>query len=150
MRGAPRRGLAGFVGAGETGRVGFGSFHARRGADGALEEQLLALAAEEKKFQDFSHHTLAHFAGRSVLGGANRPRHSEHLERALELLKYAALAIDHLIRIRTVEPEVGIFFIHEEIQFVAEGIILVEGGKSVHVQCCKAEPVPAAMEIRPL
>jgi len=145
-----RRGFPGFVSACESGWAGFRSLHVGSRSEGVFEKQLLALAAEQEKFQDFSHHALADFARGGVLGGANRSRHAEHLQRALELFQNATLAIDHLICVRTIESEVGIFFIHEEIQFVAEGIIMFKGGKSVHVEHYKAKLVPATKEAQPL
>jgi hypothetical protein len=75
-----------------------------------------------------------------MLGRPNRTRHPKHLQSPLQLLKNPPLAIQQLIPIRRLKAKLGIFLMHEAIQFIAERIVVVEGGKSVHLRSPKQKP----------
>ena len=58
----------GFIGGYQPCRRGLRRFDPRGGAHGVFQEELLALAAEKEKFEDFREDALANFRGRGVIG----------------------------------------------------------------------------------
>jgi hypothetical protein len=103
---------------------------------------LLALAAQKEKFEDFCKDAFANFGGCGVVGTFYRAGCAQKAECVLELGQNLAFAIHQKSLIIAVRTEVGIFLVHVEIQFIAEGAVLLKCGKSVHRAIFTAKGVP--------
>ncbi len=136
----------GFVGVCQTGWARLRSLEAGYGTDGIFQEELLALAAQEKELHDFRKNSLADFARGGVVGALYGTGRAEALEGRVEFGKEGGLALDEQSFVGAIGTQMGIFLVHVRVDFVAEGIVVLESGKRVHRAFDAASGVPCAGE----
>ena len=109
------------------------SLNFRHSAIGIFEQELLALAAEKKKFQDFCEDTFANVAGCRMLGTFYRSSLLEKFKGTAKLADQIALAAHECLGLAAIRTQVGIFLLHVGIEFIAKGVVVLKRGKSVHL-----------------
>ena len=118
------------------------SFDPWGGADGIFQEELLALAAEKEKLEDFGEDAFANLRRSGVIGTFYRAGGTQKAECVLQFGQDLALAIHDKLLIVAVCAQMGILLIHIEIQFIAEGAVLLKGGQGIHRDVFAANGVP--------
>ncbi len=108
-------------------------FNLRNGPNGVLQKELLALAAEKKKFEDFGQNALADFAGCRVLGTFYRASHPQSLKRLVKLRDDLLFTIQMGIFFQGTGSKTRIFLMHEKIKLITEGVIALKSRKGIHL-----------------